>query len=160
MRKAIGAIIGLSLLLMAQTITMPMWLPFGLVPDLLLLTIILVGFLKPTGQAFWLGLILGLFQGWIHGRCWWAFAISRSFAGVFAGWMKNKWLWQSPPAAGFCAAVTTTAAEIVLAILLALSERSLTPFNLLLPISAFETTVNAVLGFVILQLCFPKEAAA
>ena len=159
MRKAVGAVIGFSLLLMAQTITMPMWLPFGFIPDLLLLTIILVGFLKPSGQAFWLGLILGLFQGWIQGRCWWAFAISRSFASVLAGWMKNKWLWQSPPAAGFCAAVTTIAAETVLAILLAISERSLTPFKLLLPTGVFETTVNAVLGFVILQLWFPKEAA-
>lgn len=157
MKRGLAIFIGLTLLLMAQTMLLPRWMPQGFVPDLMLLTVVLVGFWKPKGQAFWLGLFFGLFQGWVHGAGWWAFALSRAFAGVFAGWMRNQWLWQSPPAAGFCAGVSTIAAETLLALSLALSERSLTPLALLLTVGLFEAIFNAAAGFVISRLLLPKE---
>jgi len=147
MRRWIAIFIVLTLLLATQTIVLPIWLPFGFVPDLLLLTVVLVGFWKPGSSAFWLGLIFGFFQGWLHGIGWWAFALSRAFAGVFAGWMRTQWLWQSAPAAGFCAGISTIVAETLLSLLLALSERSLLPIALFLTVGSFEASSNAILGF-------------
>lgn len=157
MKRGLAIFFGLTLLLMAQTMLLPRWMPQGFVPDLMLLTVVLVGFWKPKGQVFWLGLLFGLLQGWLHGVGWWAFALSRSFAGIFAGWMRTQWLWQSPPAAGFCAAVSTIAAETFLALLLTLSERSLMPFASLFTVGAFEAVFNAVVGFAISWLFHPKE---
>ncbi len=157
MRRKLAVSLGLALLVMAQTMLLPRWTPESFAPDLLLLTVILVGFWKSGGQAFGLGLLFGLFQGWVHGAGWWAFALSRAFAGVFSGWMRTQWLWQSPPAAGFCAAVSTFSAETLLSFLLALSERSLTPFALLFSVGVLEATFNAVVGFVVSWLLRPKE---
>ncbi len=160
MKRRLAVFLGLTLLLMAQTMCLPRWMPQGFVPDLLLLTVILVGFWKPKGQSFWLGLLFGLIQGWLHGVGWWAFVLSRVFAGVFAGWMRTQWLWQSPPAAGFCAAVSTVVAEILLALLLTLSERSLTPFALLFTVGTFEAVFNGMVGFAVSWLLRPKEVLA
>ncbi len=160
MRRWFAAFLGLAFLLMAQTMLLPRWIPLGFVPDLFLLTVILVGFWKPKGQAFWLGLCLGLLQGWIHGAGWWAFASSRAFAGIFATWMRNQWLWQSPPAAGFCAAVSTIASEVLLAFLLTLSERNLAPLTLLFTVGSFEAIFNAVTGFAVSRLILSGEVPA
>ncbi|MFA0735777.1 MAG: hypothetical protein OGMRLDGQ_002277 [Candidatus Fervidibacter sp.] len=159
MKRWLAISVGLVLLLTIQTIALPIWLPFGFIPDLLLLTVVLVGFWKPGRSAIWLGLILGLFQGWMHGAGWWAFALSRAFAGVFASWMRNQWLWQSAPAAGFCAGISTIIAETLLSLLLVLSERSLLPLVLLLTVGSFEALSNAILGFVVSWVWRPKEVA-
>jgi cell shape-determining protein MreD len=159
MKRWLAISVGLVLLLTIQTIALPIWLPFGFIPDLLLLTVVLVGFWKPGRSAIWLGLILGLFQGWMHGTGWWAFALSRAFAGVFASWMRNQWLWQSAPAAGFCAGISTIIAETLLSLLLVLSERSLLPLVLLLTVGSFEALSNAILGFVVSWVWRPKEVA-
>jgi rod shape-determining protein MreD len=159
MRRWITIFIALTLLLATQTIVLPIWLPFGFVPDLLLLTIVLVGFWKPGNNAIWLGLILGLFQGWLHGTGWWALALSRAFAGFSAGWMRTQWLWQSAPAAGFCAGVSTIVAETFLALLLTFSERSLLPFMLLLTVGSFEALSNAIFSFLVSWIWRPKEVA-
>jgi cell shape-determining protein MreD len=159
MKRWLAISVGLVLLLTIQTIALPIWLPFGFIPDLLLLTVVLVGFWKPRRSAIWLGLILGLFQGWMHGAGWWAFALSRAFAGVFASWMRNQWLWQSAPAAGFCAGISTIIAETLLSLLLVLSERSLLPLVLLLTVGSFEALSNAILGFVVSWVWRPKEVA-
>jgi rod shape-determining protein MreD len=149
--------IGLVVLLTIQVIALPIWLPLGFIPDLLLLTVVLVGFWRSGSSAIWLGLILGLFQGWMHGTGWWAFALSRAFAGVFASWMRSQWLWQSAPAAGFCAGISTIVAETFLALSLALVERSLLPLGLLLTVGSFEAVTNAILGFFVSWLRRPKE---
>jgi cell shape-determining protein MreD len=159
MKRWLAISVGLVLLLTIQTIALPIWLPFGFIPDLLLLTVVLVGFWKPGRSAIWLGLILGLFQGWMHGAGWWAFALSRAFAGVFASWMRNQWLWQSAPAAGFCAGISTIIAETLLSLLLFLLERSLLPLVLLLTVGSFEALSNAILGFVVSWVWRPKEVA-
>jgi cell shape-determining protein MreD len=159
MKRWLAISVGLVLLLTIQVIALPIWLPFGFIPDLLLLTVVLVGFWKPGRSAIWLGLILGLFQGWMHGAGWWAFALSRAFAGVFASWMRNQWLWQSAPAAGFCAGISTIIAETLLSLLLVLSERSLLPLVLLLTVGSFEALSNAILGFVVSWVWRPKEVA-
>ncbi len=160
MKRGFAIFLGLTILLMAQVMLLPRWMPQGFTPDLLMLTVILVGFWKPKGQSFWLGLFFGLFQGWLHGMGWWAFALSRAFAGIFAGWIRTQWLWPSPIAAGFCAAITTIVMETLLALLLALSERSLTPFALLFTVGSFEAIFNAVAGFAISWLIRPKEVLA
>ncbi len=159
MKRWLAISVGLVLLLTIQTIALPIWLPFGFIPDLLLLTVVLVGFWKPGRSAIWLGLILGLFQGWMHGAGWWAFALSRAFGGVFASWIRNQWLWQSAPAAGFCAGISTIIAETLLSLLLVLSERSLLPLVLLLTVGSFEALSNAILGFVVSWVWRPKEVA-
>jgi len=159
MKRWLAISVGSVLLLTIQTIALPIWLPFGFIPDLLLLTVVLVGFWKPGRSAIWLGLILGLFQGWMHGAGWWAFALSRAFAGVFASWMRNQWLWQSAPAAGFCAGVSTIVAETFLALSLALSERGLSPLVLLLTVGSFEAIANAILGLIVSWLRSPREVA-
>jgi cell shape-determining protein MreD len=159
MKRCLAISVGLVLLLTIQTIALPIWLPFGFIPDLLLLTVVLVGFWKPGRSAIWLGLIFGFFQGWLHGTGWWAFALSRAFAGVLAGWMRNQWLWQSAPAAGFCAGISTIIAETLLSLLLVLSERSLLPLVLLLTVGSFEALSNAILGFVVSWVWRPKEVA-
>jgi len=159
MRRWIVIFIALTLLLASQTIVLPIWLPFGFVPDLLLLTIVLVGFWKSGSSAIWLGLIFGFFQGWLHGTGWWAFALSRGFAGVFAGWMRTQWLWQSAPAAGFCAGISTIVAETFLSLLFALSERSLLPIALFLTVGSFEALSNSIFSFVVSWIWRPKEVA-
>jgi len=157
MKRWLSVLVGLALLLTIQVIAFPIWLPFGFIPDLLLLTVVLVGFWKPGSSAIWLGLVLGSFQGWIHGTGWWAFALSRAFAGVFASWMRNRWLWQSPLAAGFCAGISTIVAEAFLALSLALVERSLLPLALLLTVGSFEAVTNAILGLIVSWFRCPKE---
>ncbi|MDT7893939.1 MAG: hypothetical protein RRA51_06430, partial [Armatimonadota bacterium] len=86
-------------------------------------------------------------------------ALSRAFAGVFASWMRNQWLWQSAPAAGFCAGVSTIVAETFLALSLALSERGLSPLVLLLTVGSFEAIANAILGLIVSWLRSPREVA-
>jgi len=159
MRRWIAIFIVLTLLLATQTVILPIWLPVGFVPDLLLLTIVLVGFWKPGSSAIWLGLIFGFFQGWLHGTGWWAFTLSRAFAGVFAGWMRTQWLWQSAPAAGVCAGISTIVAEILLSLLFALSERSLLPIALFLTVGSFEALSNAIFSFLVSWIWRPKEVA-
>lgn len=157
MKRCALIFFGLVFLLAVQVVVLPIWLPLGFVPDLLLLTVVLMGFWKPGSYPIWLGLFTGFLQGWLHGRGWWAFALSRAFAGAFAGWMRSQWLWPSAPAAGFCAGASTMAAESLLALLFALSERSLLPFSLLLTLGVFEAILNAILGFVVLWVQRPKE---
>ncbi|MEZ8218134.1 rod shape-determining protein MreD [Candidatus Fervidibacteria bacterium JGI MDM2 SSWTFF-3-K9] len=157
MKRWLAILVGLVLLLTIQTVALPIWLPFGFIPDLLLLTVVLVGFWKPGSSGMWLGLVLGLFQGWMHGTGWWAFALSRALAGVFASWMRNQWLWQSVPAAGFCAGVSTIVAETFLALSLALVERSLLPLALLLTVGGVEAVTNAILGLIVSWFRHPKE---
>ncbi len=160
MKGIVSLIICVSFVLIVQTMVMPKWLPFGFVPDFALLTVLLFGFWKPISSGFWLGLLLGAFQGWLHGFAWWAFALSRSLAAVFANWMRTQWLWQSPLAAGFCAALSTIFAETLLAFLLLLAERSFFPFVLLLPIVAFEAPINALFAFVLSWFKQLKEVLA
>jgi len=159
MRRWATNFVILTLLLATQTIVLPICSPFGFVPDLLLLTVVLVRFWKPGSSAIWLGLIFGFFQGWLHGTGWWAFALSRAFAGVFAGWMRTQWLWQSAPAAGFCAGISTIVAETLLALSFVLSEWSLLPLTLLLTVGSFEALSNAIFGFVVSWVWRPKEVA-
>lgn len=160
MKRIVLIVICLLTLAMLQTMVMPKYFPLGFVPDFLLLTVLLLGFWKPNASGFWLGSLLGAFQGWLHGFSWWAFALSRGFAAIFAGWMRVQWLWQSPIAAGFCAALGTAFAETFLALLLILSERSIVPIKLLLPIVAFEAPVNAFLAFALSWFKQPKEVLA
>ncbi len=160
MRRWIAVGIGWLLLVMVQLMVLPRWLPVGVVPDLLLLTVILIGFWRADARTVGIGLLVGLFQGWLHGAGMVAFALSRAFAAGFAGWLRVQWLWQSPPAAGFCAAVTTLTAEGILALLFALTERQLTPFAALLSIALLEVPFNALLAALIFWLRRPKEVLA
>lgn len=148
------------LAIMLQKMVMPKWLPIGFIPDFLLLAVLLFGFWKSGASGFWFGLLLGLFQGWIHGVGWWAFALSRGLAAVFVGWMRIRWLWTSPLAVSSCTAVGTVFAETLLAILFAISERSLSPFSLLFTIAAFEASVNSLFAFLISWLKQPREVLA
>lgn len=150
---------GLSLMMMFQMMLMPKWLPIGFMPDFPLLIVLLVSFWKPNAFGFWLGLLLGSFQGWLHGTGWWAFALSRGFASTFASWLRVRWLWQSPLAAGFCAALGTVFAEILLALFLTLSERNLSPFVLLPMIVAFEIPFNALFAFAISHIAQMRRLA-
>lgn len=160
MKRIVSLGFGFSIAIMLQTMVLPKWLPIGFIPDFPLLAVLIFGFWKPSASGFWLGLLLGSFQGWLHGFGFWAFALSRGFASIFASWMRLQWLWQSPVAAGFCAAVSTIFAETLLALFLVISERNFSPFSLLLPIVAFETPVNAFFAFALSWLRQPKEVLA
>ncbi len=160
MRHLLSALLWGSLLAIAQVMLLPRWSPIGFVPDLLLLAVVLKGFGRADSRTIWLGLVVGLAQGWLHGTAWWAFAISRTFAAWLSGWLRVRWLWLSAPASGFCAAVTTLAAEAMLALLLTVSERSGTPLALWLVIAPFEALVNAMLGTLVFWFCRPKEVLA
>ncbi len=148
---------GLALLFVGQTMVLPWWLPLGFLPDLLLLTVVLIGFLRPDGRAFWLGLFLGFCQGRLHGAAWWAFALSRAFAGAAAGWLKAQWLWTGLPAAAFCVAVCTFSAELLQGLMLAFAERSLAPLGLAWRIGVVEAALGAVLGGIVFQIKQQRE---
>lgn len=150
-------LLGWLVLVVAQVMVLPRWCPIGYVPDLLLLAVVLLGFWKADVQAVGIGFLVGLLQGWLHGTGWWVFALSRSLAAGFAGWLRVQWLWQSAPAAGFCAAISTLVAEGVLALLLVLTERQITPLLLFLHIALLEGLINAFLGALVFWVRTPKE---
>lgn len=160
MRRGLMMAFLLALLFIGQVMVLPFWLPLGFLPDLVLLTVVLVGFWRPDGRAFWLGLFLGFCQGWLQGAAWWAFALSRAFAGAAAGWLRVRWLWMGLPAAAFCVAVCTFSAELLQGLLLVFAERSFAPLGLVWRIGIVEAAIGSLLGGIVFQIKQRREVPA
>lgn len=158
MKRFIGLIVSLSVLLVGQTMVIPLFLPFNYRPDLLLVTTVLMGFLRPNGQAVWVGLIFGCCQGLSHATAIFPFALSRSFAGMASSWLRVRWLWSSLPAAAFCVAVCTLIAEVLLGLLLSLTERSFSWLLFAWRIGFIEAIIGAVLGGILFRFLRRGEA--
>ena len=146
MKRWLLCSLGLGGLLGAQVIVLPRFVPWAWRPDLILLTVVLWGFFVPDGRAGWLGLLLGGFQGWLHGTALLPLAFSRAFAGWLAGWLRRRWLWFSFPAGLFCLFVTTFLAEGLAGAMMSIGERDLAPFLHGWRLGATEAVGSVLLG--------------
>ncbi len=140
--KAIGLLL---VVIWAQTWVLPAFFGQRALPDLFLLSAILIGFLSSATAGIGGGFVLGLIQGMIQGSSALPFAVSRSFAGGFASWLKNRWLWSGLPSCLVAVALATVSAELLHSFLITLAFRDTGYLIASLPIGLAETVWSCLL---------------